>query len=246
MAADPPTLTIRRAFPRLPAALVRELAGAPTGCIADARGREGGLDPAIRPVIDRCRFAGSAVTVSAGPKDNLAAWAALELCREGDVVAISTGGYLGAAVIGDVYAGVARNRGVVAIITDGLVRDAEGLAEIGIPVFARGLSPASPFKRGPGEVGLPIALGGQRIECGDLLAGDRDGIVHVPSRDVEAMLGALDAVREKERAMDEMVQSGGLSPPWLREALDRAGVRHVGERDPEEGDGPAEGDGARG
>src|SRR3712207_1246081 len=144
MAAKSPVLTVRREFPRPRAEYVERLAGAAVGHIVDAQGRVGALHHAIKPVTRAHRFAGVALTVDAGPRDNLAAWAALSVAKPGDVLVITTGGYEGAAVTGDLMVGMARNAGIVAVVTDGLVRDLDGLDAVGIPVFAAGVTPNSP------------------------------------------------------------------------------------------------------
>lgn len=220
-------ITIRRGFPRLDRRVRETFSGLPTGFVTDARGHTGALESRIRPVAGPPSFAGSALTVHAGPRDNLAAWAAMDLCEEGDVLVIATDGSSDCSVIGDIYAGVARNRGAAAIVTDGHVRDATELEEVGLPVFACGLSPNGPGKRGPGEVGLPIVLAGARIESGDLVLGDRDGVVHVPRGEVDDVIAALDGVRAREEEMDRAVREGLRSAPWLPEVLGKLGLREV-------------------
>jgi len=140
---------------------------------------------------------------------------------------IATGAYEGAAVIGDVVVGMMRNAGIVAAVTDGLVRDVQGIAEVGLPVYARGLTPNSPFKHGPGTVGLPIAIGGQAVEAGDLVVGDGDGVVIVPRWRIAEAATELAAIREKERGMDALVKSGATAPSWLAARLTGDGVRYV-------------------
>src|SRR3989337_453245 len=102
-------------------------------------------------------------------RDTLAPYAALAFARPGDVLVVAADAYEGASVAGDILLGMAKNKGIAALVTDGMVRDVEGLNAVGIPVFARGLSPNSPYKDGPGEIGLPVALGGMSIDPGDLI-----------------------------------------------------------------------------
>ncbi|MGH6945481.1 MAG: RraA family protein, partial [Geminicoccaceae bacterium] len=142
--------------------------GMPTGFIVDALGRRGALDHTLRPIFDGGAFAGVALTVWTAPRDNLAPYAALKVARPGDVLLVATGPYEGASVLGDLAIGMARNRGIVAAVTDGLVRDVDGIRAVGIPVDARGLSPNSPEKNGPGEIGGTIALGGVTVTAGDV------------------------------------------------------------------------------
>ncbi|HEX8164944.1 MAG TPA: RraA family protein [Beijerinckiaceae bacterium] len=225
--AEPAPLTIRRAWPRIDAKLLQAFKDAPTGFVADAIGRAGALDHRIRPVWAGPHFVGSALPVWTTARDNLAPYAAIRFAKPGDVMLIATGEYLGAAVVGDVVVGMMRNAGIVAAVTDGLVRDVQGIAEVGIPVYAQGLTPSSPFKHGPGTIGLPIAIGGQTVAPGDLVVGDRDGVVIVPRWRVEEAAAELSAVREKEAGMDALVRSGATAPSWLDQRLEGDGVRYV-------------------
>jgi 4-hydroxy-4-methyl-2-oxoglutarate aldolase len=227
--ADPPVLTINRAVRRPDPALVAGFAGAPTGFVADAQGRQGALAHALRPVTRATRFAGPALTVKARPIDNLACWAALEWVKPGDVVVVATGGGEEAAVVGDNFVGMAKNCGAVAVVTDGLVRDVPGLDEIGLPVVARGVTPNSPWKDGPGEIGLAVSLGGVVIRAGDVLVGDGDGVVVVPQETLRKVLDELAAVTLKEGKMEAAIRAGQKVPAWLPETLRAKGVRYIDE-----------------
>jgi 4-hydroxy-4-methyl-2-oxoglutarate aldolase len=227
MAAQPPAITIRKQFPRADPRHVAALVGVQSGYVVDARGRKGALDHHIRPLSNSTVFCGVAVTVHTRPRDNLACWASLEACQPGDVLVIACNAYEEASVVGDVFVAMAKNNGVVACITDGMVRDIAGINEVGIPVFARGLTPNSPFKDGPGEIGLAVAIGGVTVSSGDVIVGDRDGIVVVPREEIADVLRELVGVREKEAKMESGVNAGQKSPPWLAEALQAKGVRYL-------------------
>ena len=220
-------VTIRRGFLRPPAADVARLAATPTGYVVDARGRRGALHPGIRPLLEAPRFAGTALPVATVARDNLVPYAALREAEPGDVLVIRTGDHDGAAVIGDLLAGMARNCGIVAIVTDGRVRDIEGLEAVGLPCFARGLTPNSPEKNGPGTIGLPVSVGGEVIDAGDVVVGDRDGVVVVPRAEVDAVLAALDGIRAKEAAVEQAIAGGAKWPGWLEATLETKGVRIV-------------------
>ena len=225
--AEPVPLTIRRDWARPDAKTLAAFKAAPTGFVVDAIGRAGALDHRIRPVWKGPHFVGSALPVWTTARDNLAPYAAISFAKPGDVMLIATGAYEGAAVIGDVVVGMMRNAGIAAAVTDGLVRDVQGIAEVGIPVYARGLTPNSPFKHGPGTVGLPIAIGGQTVEAGDLVVGDGDGVVIVPRWRIAEAAAELAGIREKESGMDALVKSGATSPSWLAARLTGDGVRYV-------------------
>lgn len=227
MAAAEAVLTIRRTFERAGEDLLHRFQGITTGNVCDAQDRTGALDHRIKPVSRVSQFCGTALTVDAGPRDNLAPWAALEIAQPGDVLVIFTGSYLDSSVIGDVYAGMAKNAGVAAIVTDGAVRDIAGIDAVGIPVFACGVSPNSPWKNGPGRVGLPIAIGGVAIDAGDVVIGDQDGVVIVARIRAPDVAAELQAVLAKERKMDEGVKAGLSVPGWLAEACRVKGVRYI-------------------
>ena len=227
MAANPPVLTVRRNFPRPAEALVARFRDAPSGWVVDANGRRGALDYRIRPITRAMRFAGVALTVHSRARDNLAPYAAIVHAKPGDVLVVAADAYEEASVAGDILLGMAKNKGVIALVTDGMVRDVDGLNAVGIPVFARGLTPNSPYKDGPGTIGLPVALGGVAVDAGDLIVGDQDGLVVVARAALEAVAAALDEVKGKEAKMDELVRKGATIPPWMEQTLAEKGVRYL-------------------
>ncbi|HET6521469.1 MAG TPA: hypothetical protein VFG47_16865 [Geminicoccaceae bacterium] len=225
--ADDAILTIRKGFPRPATDIVAAFRGALSGHVVDAQGRRGAIDHTIRPLVIGGPFAGTALTVLSAPRDNLAPYAALQVARPGDVLVIATGDYQGAAVVGDLLVGMAKNCGVIAVVTDGVVRDIAGLEEVGLPIFARGLTPNSPQKHGPGFIGFEVSLGGEVIRSGDVVVGDRDGLVVVPREQARATLAGLEAVRAKERQMEAAVRDGAKAPSWLAGVLAGPGVSFV-------------------
>ncbi len=118
---------------------------------------------------------------------------------------------------------VARNRGVAGFVTDGLVRDLEDLETVGLPVFAMGVTPNSPQRRGPGSVGLPIVCGGVSIATGDIVVGDRDGVVVVPRARIDETLESLARVKAAEAATLERVRGGLKELPVEVPALRKIG-----------------------
>ena len=222
MIKDPPLLRIRRRFPRPPAALVAGFAGVATGYIVDAMGGRGCLSHTIRPLFpDNASLVGVALTCHAGPADNLAVFAALDTAQRGDIIVAGTDAFTATAVIGDLLLGMARNRGVAGLVTDGLVRDIPGLEDVGLPIFCAGVTANSPARNGPGSVGLPVVLGGAVVHPGDILVGDRDGIVVVPQAEAaQGVLGRLEAIRAAERDLEAKVRDGLEVPDFIRAILD--------------------------
>jgi 4-hydroxy-4-methyl-2-oxoglutarate aldolase len=222
MIEEPPPLVFAPAARRPPAKLVERFRGAPTSFIVDAMGGTGALDWRIKPLVGRS-LVGVALTCDCGPLDNLAFMAALADCRPGDVLVVATGGHVGAAVTGDLLIGVARNRGAAGFVTDGLVRDLDDLETIGLPVYAMGVTPNSPQRRGPGSVGLPVVCGGVLVASGDVVVGDRDGVVVVPRARISATLDSLEQVKAMEAATLERVRGGLKELPVEVPALKRIG-----------------------
>ena len=166
MIGDPPVLTLRQNFERPTAAQVAAFEGVPTGFVVDAQMGQGAVDQRIKPLWAPSAFAAPAVTAKCGPRDNMGVWIAMRIARPGDALVLHTGDYEGTAVIGDHVAAIAKRLGIVAVVTDGVVRDIDGLEAVGLPVFCRGLTPNSPYKNGPCEIGTRVSIGGVAIDPG--------------------------------------------------------------------------------
>jgi 4-hydroxy-4-methyl-2-oxoglutarate aldolase len=226
MIGDPVMLTIRRNIERPSKALLKSFDGMPTGFVTDAYNGKGCLDFEIKPLMPAMTFHGPAITAFCGPMDNLAAMAILDFAKKGDVIVIATSGDDTAATVGDLWAFWAKKIGVAAIVCDGLVRDVIGLLKVGIPVFARGIKPNSAFKHGPGEVNMGVTCGGVAIGPGDIVVGDRDGVVAVPLAEAEQVAAQLELVRKKEAEAEARVKGGEKLKFWDAAALgDR--VRYI-------------------
>src|SRR5690349_21506995 len=173
MLHEPPLLTLARSIPRLQGAELEAFGDAITGWLADAQAGRGALDAAIKPLAPELpgtrRCLGGALTCWCGPNDNLALMAAVTLARPGDVIVAACEGFAGAGMAGDLVIGMAKNRGVAGLVTDGMVRDRDGIVAVGLPVFCRGVTPNSCVRSGPGTVGLPVTVGGVTVRSGDLV-----------------------------------------------------------------------------
>jgi 4-hydroxy-4-methyl-2-oxoglutarate aldolase len=221
MIEEPPPIVFAPSIERPSAELVERFR-TPTAFIVDAMNGTGALDWRIQRLVGKS-FVGVALTCDCGPLDNLAFMAALAESKPGDVLVVATNGYAGAAVTGDLLMYVARNRGVAALVTDGLVRDLDDLETVGVPTFAMGVTPNSPQRRGPGSVGLPIVCGGVTVGSGDIVVGDRDGVVVVPRARIEETLKSLDRVKAAEAATLERVRGGLKGLPVEVASLKRMG-----------------------
>src|SRR3954471_11733408 len=175
-------------------ALIDAFRSAATAVISDNLGRLPGA-VGLRPFHRGGTMAGTAVTVGTAPGDNLAIHQALELIRSGDVLVVDGGGETGRALIGEIIAEIAQSRGAAGIVIDGAVRDAAMLASSPFPVFARAAIHRGPYKNGPGEINVPVSIGGMVVSPGDIVVGDDDGVVAFSQAIAADLLGL---VREQE------------------------------------------------
>jgi 4-hydroxy-4-methyl-2-oxoglutarate aldolase len=202
--------------------------------------RFGGLDGNIRPAGPGMRLAGPAVTVRVAAGSNLMVYAAFRVAQPGDVLVIETRGFTAVAQWGDVTSRIACRLGLGGMVTDGSLRDVRGIREAGLPVFAASWTvPNGALKHGPGEVNVPVALGGVPVLPGDVVVGDEAGVVVVPRRDAEAVLSRSRAMAAAEAAKVRAFDQGRLLPEGLADQLREQGCETV-DRDyfAEPGGGP--------
>ena len=186
--------------------------------LGDCMSRLGAMDAGIRPVWPGPRVIGAALTAWCHAGDNLMVHKALSLAVPGDVLVVNTQGS-GNSGFGELLATSAVKAGVRAVVVDGTVRDAEALAAMGLPVYARGLCPNGCNKDGPGEVGTIIACGGVAVRPGDVVIADRDGVTVVPLDDAlgVAALASEQIAREQRRLAE--IAKGVLVRPEIDETL---------------------------
>jgi 4-hydroxy-4-methyl-2-oxoglutarate aldolase len=228
MIEETPLLDISRRRAAPDAGLLERLRGVPTSFVVDAMGGRGALDWRIKPLPGGPQAViGYALTCANGPSDNLALCAAVALCRAGDVLVAGTDGYTGAAVAGDLILGIAKNRGAVGFVTDGLVRDTSDIEALALPCFAMGVTPNSPGRNGPGSVGLPIVCGCMSVATDDIIIADRDGVVIVPRAVADAVIEKLKGVRAAEAQFLAAVQAGKTTVDFVEPVLAGPRVRYI-------------------
>ena len=199
---------IVRDFVRPDPQVVKGFEGIPTGVISDAMGRTGSMAAEIKPVWPRARLVGPALTVRTFPADNLMIHKAVTLATKGDVLVVNAGGYKDTAVFGDLLGYSCKVHGIAGVVIDGASRDAEGMAAIGFPVFARAVLPMGPFKDSPGSINVPVSCGGAAVRPGDIIVADADGVVVVPSEEAAAVLSKAQGASAKEEQMRERLAKG--------------------------------------
>lgn len=194
--------------------------------VYEAQGAKGALDSGMKPIDPTVRLAGPALTVDCRPADNLMLHYAVQKAKPGDVLVVDAKGFMEAGPWGDVLTIQAMKVGIAGLIINGCVRDANLIIELGFPVFCRGLSIKGTAKNQPGRVNVPIGLGDVLIHPGDIVIGDRDGLVVVPQGEVDAVIAASLAREQKETQQREAIEQGTFTADLLglTETLRRYGL----------------------
>lgn len=162
----------------------------------------------LEPAFPAARAFGRAFTAQGARGDNLALHHAVAHARAGDVIVLAVGEEQDVAHCGEIVALAARERGIAGIVIDGAIRDRVEITELGLPVFHLGTSPSGPGKAGPGTLGVPIELRGVRVEAGDLISADADGIAVVRAVDVESVTAAAEALVAREQEIIARIRGG--------------------------------------
>lgn len=153
------------------------------------------MESQILPVLSNMRCAGTAITVKTNDGDNFPIHLALYQCQPGYVMCIDGNGYTERALMGDVMLGIADAIGLHGVVIDGAIRDRNALEELGFPVYAKAYNQNSPYKKDEGQLNEVIDCGGVKVNPGDLVVGDGDGVVVVPRDKIEAVFSEA---RKKE------------------------------------------------
>ena len=214
MIENPPLIQIKKSSSRNRPS-IKQLANfknVPTGFICDALNGYAALDTNIKPLPVPSKkvehIVGPALTVFSGAADVLGMSIALSEIQPGDIVVNGVSGFQGTAAVGDRIAGMIKNNGGIGLITDGPMRDLEGIIETGLSCFCTGLNPNSPYNSGPAKIGYPTEIGGKTIHSGDIIVADADGVTVVPFNKIDEVIEKLDRITELENAMDEKVKNG--------------------------------------
>ncbi len=182
------------------AALVDAVRGIGTATLHEAGGQIGALPSYIKPVSNDWYVCGAAMTVLSPPKDNLWLHRGIYHAQPGEVMVVDTGGFHEAGYWGEIMTHAAQQVGIAGLVIDGCVRDGSILEELGMPVFSAGLCirGTAKDKEAYGAINIPIRIGEIWVNPGDLVVGDRDGVVVVPQERIGEVLEKSRAREEKE------------------------------------------------
>ena len=182
---------------------IKLLEGLPSSNINDEMNRLYCMHDYIYLLNPECArpLLGPALTVKVPLGDNLYFHQALDMAQPGDVIVVDGGSGNNRSLAGEIMMRFAHKKGLAGIVVDGCMRDWDGIEKLDMPIYAKGITPQGPWKNGPGEVNVPIACGGQVVFPGDVLVGDRDGIVVIRSCDIEAVAAAAHKKKSGEDAV---------------------------------------------
>ncbi len=209
---------------RVDAATIDKFRALPVANVSDSMSRMSAGGPDLRPLHATGVMSGAAFTIRTRPGDNLMIHKALLMAEPGDVLVVDAGGDLTNALVGELMLSHAIKIGVTGAVINGAVRDYGWIKAGNFPVFAAGITHRGPYKDGPGEINVPISIGGMIIEPGDLVIGDSDGFLSVPFDRTEEVYAAAKAKNDAETKTLSNTLAGRLdTKPWVDESLKRLG-----------------------
>lgn len=216
-------LQILKRTRQVPDHFIQAFRGLPVANVSDCMARMTAAGPRLRPMHKKGYLIGSALTVKCRPGDNLMIHKALTMAQKGDVIVVDAGGDLTNALFGEIMTATAVAIGVAGIVLNGAVRDAEEIGQGEFPLYAAGVTHRGPYKDGPGEINVPIAIDGMVIEPGDLMLGDADGLLCVPYDSLQSVLEATLQKMDAEKKMLADIAAGKLDTAWIDATLRRIG-----------------------
>ncbi|HEX2726170.1 MAG TPA: RraA family protein [Beijerinckiaceae bacterium] len=198
---------------------VERFARLPVANVSDSMARMTAGGARLRPMHGGGGMAGPALTVKAPPGDNLMFHKAIALAEPGDVIVVDAGGEVTTALMGEMMLMQIARRGVAGVVINGAIRDAAYIRGQNLPVFAVGVTHRGPYKNGPGEINVPVAIDGMVIEPGDLIIGDDDGVLCVPFDQIESVFKAATAKFDAEQKQMANIQAGTHDASWVDKQL---------------------------
>ena len=199
--------------------IAKEFLTLPVANVSDSMWRLTAGGSRLRPMHKSGQMAGPALTVKSRPGDNLMLHKAIDMAEPGDIIVCDAGGDLTNSLMGELMLAHAMKRGVGGFVLDGAVRDVEAFLDLNLPVFAAGVSHRGPYKDGPGEINVSVAIDGMVIEPGDLVIGDWDGVLSIPLDDVDSILKKTNEKQAAEAVDMAKIEAGEWDRSWVDKTL---------------------------
>ena len=220
---------VRRKITRADKAAVDKLSRFGVATLHEAMGRVGLMQPYMRPIYTGAHLCGPAVTVLLQPGDNWMLHVAAEQLQEGDIVVAACTVKNTDGFFGELLATSYRARGAKGLIIDGGVRDVKDLAKMQFPVFSHAISARGTVKATLGSVNIPVVCAGARVNPGDVVIADDDGVVVVPAGRAQQAADAAEAREANETDKRAKLADGvlGLDMYKMREPLAKAGLKYI-------------------
>jgi RraA family protein len=219
-----PGYTLNAVTTRPASEALQRAAAIPTPNLSDAMGKILPACPMLKPMHALCdTMVGRAVTVRIPPGDNLLVYKAIVAAERGDVLVVDAGGVLEQAIVGEIMTTLAESRGLAGIVIYGAIRDIDIVSESRFPLYACGYTYRGPYRDGPGEMNVPIALSAMVVNPGDLVVGDANGVVVVPFADIEVVLSAAEQIKAREIDIVNQITTGRYDTSWIDATLRERG-----------------------
>ena len=199
--------------------IAKEFLTLPVANVSDSMWRLTAGGSRLRPMHKSGQMAGPALTVKSRPGDNLMLHKAIDMAEPGDIIVCDAGGDLTNSLMGELMLAHAMKRGVGGFVLDGAVRDVEAFLDVNLPVFAAGVSHRGPYKDGPGEINVSVAIDGMVIEPGDLVIGDWDGVLSIPLDDVDSILEKTNEKQAAEAVDMAKIEADEWDRSWVDKTL---------------------------
>jgi 4-hydroxy-4-methyl-2-oxoglutarate aldolase len=188
--------------------LIKKISQFSAATLHEALGKTGNLPSDIKPISSKMKVCGPAYTVKTMPCDNLLLHRAYAYAQAGDVLVVNCSNFYEAGYWGDLMSLGAKTKGIAGLVIDGCVRDADDIEAMDFPVFSRGLCIKGTGNHGEGTLQEPIIMGEQIIYPGDIIVGDRDGVVVIAQHRVEDVIEKAIAREEKEEKVRIELRKG--------------------------------------
>lgn len=220
-------------FSRPDADVVRSLGDVGVATVHGAQGRTGLMRPFMRPIFPTAKVSGMAVTVLCRPGDNLMIYPAIEVCKRGDILVVTTTSESTDGMFGDLLGTSCVARGIAGLIIDAGIRDVNDLTRMNFPVWAKAVSAQGTSKVMAGSINVPVVCAGELVRPGDVIVADVDGVCVIRKEKAKEVNELALKKLESEEEIRQRLREGELSMDFDggREKLAELGIEYVENED---------------